>query len=142
MIRNTLVGSGVVPLMEFQINKCWVCCRSFRKHDELATHVRGHLATIGYDPLPKKYRCPCCIRSYDDSYRLAKHMEIHEAEKLLDCPYCRHSFSTKALLESHVKQHTSVTWYKCPECPREFLDEGELRSHGWDHPITIDFSTC
>ena len=85
---------------EVQTFVCRVCGQNFGNKGQLKEHIqRNH---------PKIYRCKECDETFDECWKLEKHLKLHESARTFNCKVCGKEFHTKWRMEKHTESHSKV----------------------------------
>lgn len=77
---------------------CKYCSKEFKRHGDLAKHVRTHVRG-------KPFKCLICFKSFALQSTLNLHIQSHTRGKRFSCPTCNKRFSTTSHLRLHVEKH-------------------------------------
>ena len=79
--------------------------------------------------LGKKYVCPVCGKSFNQSGNLNRHRVVHTKERPFRCNICGKGFSQKSHVRTHQTVHTGVKAFECHICRKRFSQLGHLNGH-------------
>jgi uncharacterized Zn-finger protein len=87
-------------------------------------------------PKKKSFQCLQCLKSFEFSCHIRKHMIIHSKERPFKCIQCSKSFKHSSNLKNHLRIHKEEKPLKCLQCPKSFSysSESELKEHLKIHP--------
>ncbi|XP_067099565.1 zinc finger protein 770-like [Osmerus mordax] len=102
----------------------------------------------------KKHTCTVCLKSFNSSYHLQRHIPTHSQLKPFECETCGKAFKQKAHLKSHSQSHHSAGFsedppvsesqqgssagkmrvnHQCPTCLKTFCSPSKLKRHFMIH---------
>lgn len=109
--------------------KCDVCESSFKKKENIRSHVRTHFKF-------KSFKCEKCEKTFKRRGDLRFHMkQIHYSKRNLKCSDCGKAFNTKSCLKKHQKSHISERKLKCEICQKVFKTNRDLKQHQTFHEM-------
>ena len=120
-------------------------------------------------PMPPRFQCDACKKSYSTFNGLSKHKEFHCTSHIkkeftcqhcdktytsmgalkmhirthtlpCKCHICGKAFSRPWLLQGHVRTHTGEKPFQCTHCGRSFADRSNLRAHLQTHSDVKKYS--
>uniref|UniRef100_A0AAX7U646 C2H2-type domain-containing protein n=1 Tax=Astatotilapia calliptera TaxID=8154 RepID=A0AAX7U646_ASTCA len=78
----------------------------------------------------KKYlTCDFCGKSFNEMYKMNRHLTIHTGNKPYSCETCEKSFTVKGNLTVHMRTHTGEKPYSCETCGKSFHLSSSLKDH-------------
>ncbi|XP_025755966.1 zinc finger protein 436 isoform X1 [Oreochromis niloticus] len=93
----------------------------------------------------KKYlTCDFCGKSFNEMYKMNRHLTIHTGKKPYSCETCGKSFTVKGNLTVHMRTHTGEKPYSCETCGKSFYLSSSLKDHKTAHTGEKPYSckTC
>lgn len=102
----------------------------------------------------KRHTCTVCLKSFNSSYHLQRHIPTHSQLKPFECDTCGKAFKQKAHLKSHSQSHHSASFseghpapesqqgsstgkmrvnHQCPTCLKTFCSPSKLKRHFMIH---------
>ena len=79
---------------------CRVCGEKVRNKSQLKVHIR--------EVHPKTYNCRNCEETFDECWKMEKHLKLHEDARKFNCKVCGKDFHTAWRLKKHTESHTKV----------------------------------
>ncbi|KAK8767497.1 hypothetical protein V5799_005722 [Amblyomma americanum] len=107
---------------------CPNCPKSFRRAQDLATHVRRHEGG-------KPYRCSICDKTFCTAFELDQHTPSHTGERAYSCRCCPQKFVTRSALHNHLPTHLPLhrRTLQCRHCPAQFASVAKQTAHERTH---------
>ena len=97
--KNVQELANKVTLKTVNTNyNCKECSLRFGSKVALKKHIKEHH--------PKEIECNLCDETFDQIWKLEKHMATHSAEKAFTCNICEKKFALHWRLKKHLKGHT------------------------------------
>ncbi|KFM64879.1 Zinc finger protein 521, partial [Stegodyphus mimosarum] len=123
-------ASGAVPTSTtsaaLQRYSCPECNAEFGNESLLESHVTSHFLST-----TTEYGCQSCMKLFQKSDELQKHlMDVH-AYHLYRCALCKQIFDSKVSIQVHfaVKHSNECRSLKCTSCSAYFRTEVEFQVH-------------
>ncbi|XP_060074038.1 uncharacterized protein LOC132553780 [Ylistrum balloti] len=104
------------------LNRCYVCGKSFSESENLRIHLRMHSGE-------KLYKCETCGNGFTRKTQLAIHMRIHTGEKPYECEVCGKTFRQSNGLNLHMITHSEIKPYNCKNCGAGFGRKSHYEKH-------------
>ena len=115
--------------------KCKACTKIFDDHRknhhvlhpacQLCNHM-DHSSKVSF-----ALTCYVCLKTFQNKYRLADHMNIQSDTNLFYCEACEEGFTRRCTLERHIKEYhrESTEAFRCSQCNTNFSSDDNLRRH-------------
>ena len=110
--------------------KCDICSKKFSSSKSVRAHRLTHTGE-------KKYQCPHCPWKFYQSYKLKKHIRVHEKSDIASpgqktrfpCDFCTRDYKSEAAMEKHERQYHKGP-FQCQLCKaKKFPDKIGLKEH-------------
>jgi Zinc finger, C2H2 type/Zinc-finger of C2H2 type len=88
-----------------------------------------HLATDHERKKTGPFKCPQCIKTYNDRSAFRSHYYIHTTEKKYLCGVCGANFYHKKSFDMHLLIHDDIRPFECHICSKKFRNKGKLKIH-------------
>lgn len=93
---------------------CDQCGKTFKTASGLSTHTRIHSDL-------RPFVCHHCGKAFLDANGLKRHVKfVHELEAIHACHICPHKCKTEKKLAKHIELHTAEKTICCDICPQKF----------------------
>lgn len=106
---------------------CVICGRTFKTHDNLTTHLKGHKNKSREND--DEYVCKLCNDVFSTFSDILRHSKNHIENATHQCAICNKLFAVGDELIDHFLRHKGMKPHECPICQKSFLKLHKLNVH-------------
>ncbi len=95
------------------------------------THPYGHFGTTSANyRMGNVHRptCDICLKSFSETSKLKRHMQIHTGQFSFYCEICKKGFNERSNYNYHMNRHEGKT-FPCSYCNVRYSAESSLKKH-------------
>eukprot|EP00095_Tigriopus_kingsejongensis_P002910 maker-scaffold336_size202805-snap-gene-1.35 protein:Tk02910 transcript:maker-scaffold336_size202805-snap-gene-1.35-mRNA-1 annotation:"zinc finger protein 729-like" len=112
--------SSSVPPIQIQVS-------GHAAHDSSSMSATAMLPGRSAKPFPCSFSG--CMRSFEKSNLLRRHMKLHSGDCKFVCDICKKCFESQSKLDDHYRKHTGEKPFVCPICGNTFRYKGDRTKH-------------